>query len=115
MRRIYELFRHGLAHNFYPKSELNLTNTSLIPLGLDDQGRVVTLSRLRNDLDNCRARVLNLNPRPGKPYVVVPQVLFLDTIDVMEGLKKLVREESPLQNLLVSNHKRIRRILRHSA
>jgi len=29
MKTIYELFRHGLAHNYYPKSEFNLKNTSL--------------------------------------------------------------------------------------
>ena len=34
MKKVYELFRHGLAHNFYPKSEFNLTNTSLITFAI---------------------------------------------------------------------------------
>jgi len=114
MRKIYELFRHGLAHYYYPKSELNLTNTSHIAFGVDDQGRVVPLSRLKKNLDNYRKRVLNLNPGSGKPYVIVPQVLFLDTINVMEELKKIIRKDPSLHDFLVSNYKKIRKILRHN-
>ncbi len=114
MKKLYQLFRHGLAHNYYPKSEFNLKNTALIAFGVDEQKRVVPLSRLRKDFDNCRKRVLKLSPKAGKPYVVVPQVLFLDTVNVMESLKKKVQKDTSLQNTLVTNHKRIRKILRHS-
>lgn len=113
MKNIHKLFRHGLAHYFYPKSEISLTNTSKIAFGVNEKGRVVPLSRLRMDLDNCRKKVLKLSPRPGKPYVVVPQVLFLDTVTVMEALKKRVKSEVPLQKSLVENHKRIRKKLGH--
>ena len=91
MKKVYELFRHGLAHSYYPKSELNLKNTSLIAFGVDQQKRVTSLSHLRKDLDNCRKRVLQLNPKAGKPYVVVPQVLFLDTVNVMEDSLGMTR------------------------
>ncbi len=113
MEKVYKLFRHGLAHNYYPKSEFNLKNTARIAFGVDEKNRVVSLSRLRQDLDNCRKKVLKLNPKTGKPYVIVPQVLFLDTVAVMESLKILVKNDSQMQNTLISNHKRIRQILRH--
>ena len=113
MENIYKLFRHGLAHNYYPKSEFNLKNASLIAFGVDEENRVVSLSRLKGDLENCRKRVLQLSPQAGKPYVIVPQVLFLDTIAVMEQLKKKVKSDSVLKSVLISNHKKIRTILRH--
>ncbi len=115
MKKVYQLFRHGLAHNYYPKSEFNLKNSALIAFGVDEQKRVVPLSRLKRNLDNCRKKILNLSPKAGKPYVVVPQVLFLDTVNVMEVLKKQVRNDVSLQNTLIKNHERIRKILRHSA
>lgn len=113
MKKIYELFRHGLAHNYYPKSEFNLKNTSLIAFGVDEQKRVVSLSRLNKDLDNCRQRVLKLTPKQNKPYVIVPQVLFLDTVNVMEKLKKEVTKNHSIRSGLVTNYKRIKKILRH--
>ena len=88
MRKIYKLFRHGLAHNYYPKSELSSKNASRIAFGLDEHRRVISLSRLRDDLANCRARVLKLAPFAGRPFVIVPQVFFLDTVNVMEDLKR---------------------------
>jgi len=113
MKKIYELFRHGLAHNYYPKSEFNLKNTSLIAFGVDEQNRVVSLSRLNKDLDNWREKVLKLTPKNGEPYVIVPQVLFLDTVNVMEKLKKTVFNNHSLRSDLIANYKRIRKILRH--
>jgi len=114
MLKVYELFRHGLAHNFYPKSEFRLTNASRIALGVDEQGRVPPLSRIGRNLDAIRTRVLNLSPPAGKPYVLAPQVLFLDTVDVMESLRKGLRTDTALQSVLVSNHNRVRQILGHT-
>lgn len=114
MKNIYELFRHGLAHNYYPKSEFNLKNTSLIAFGVDEHDRVVALARLKKNLDYLRKGSLQLSPETGKPYVIVPQVLFLDTVVVMEGLKKKIKNDASLQNDFVSNYKRIRKILRHT-
>ncbi len=114
MLKVYRLFRHGLAHNYYPKSEFRLTNTSHIAFGVDEQKRILPLSRLKKNLDSIRSRVLNLSPGTGKPYVIVPQVLFLDTIDVMERLQRAIRTDIALQSVLVSNHKRIRQILGHA-
>ena len=115
MDNIYELFRHGLAHNYYPKSEFNLKNTSKIAFGVDERKRVVPLSRIKKDLENYRKRALQLNPKTGHPYVVVPQVLFLDTVDVMERLRKKIRSDTVLQADLISAHKNIRAILRHTS
>lgn len=114
MKKIYELFRHGLTHNYYPKSEFNLNNTSQIAFGVDERKRVVPLSHLKNDLDNCRKHVLRLSPSSGNPYVIVPQVLFLDTVNVMERLKKRVKSDPSLQNVFVSNYEKIRKTLRHT-
>lgn len=114
MRRIYQNFRHGLAHNYYPKSEFKLKNASHVAFGLDEQRKVVALSRIKRDLDNCRARVLRLDPPAGRPYVIVPQVLFLDTVNVMEALKRRIKTDAALQGVLVSNYKRVRTILRHA-
>jgi hypothetical protein len=113
MKNIYELFRHGLAHNYYPKSEFRLKNTSLIAFGVDEHDRVVALSRLKNKIYYFKNGSLQLSPKPGKAYVIVPQVLFLDTVVVMEGLKKKITNDASLQNDFVSNYKKIRKILRH--
>lgn len=115
MKKVHELFRHGLAHNYYPKSEFNRNNVSKISFGVDDRNRVFPLCKLKEDLDNCRKNILNLSPNSGKPYVVVPQVLFLDTVTVMESLKKRVKSDLSLQGILIRNHKKIRQTLRHSA
>lgn len=114
MRKIFELFRHGLAHNYYPKGEFSLDNTSQIAFGVDEQNRVVTLSRLKTNLDYFRKRALQLSPQRGESYVVCPQLLFLDTVLVMEGLKKRVEDDATLQKNLVANYDRIRRILGHT-
>ncbi len=114
MGKIYKLFRHGLAHNYYPKSKFGSKNASSIAFGIDEHRRVVALSRLRSDLDNCRSRVLKLDPPTGKPFVLVPQVLFLDTVDVMEKLKRRIKSDAALQAALVLNHRKVRRILRHA-
>lgn len=65
MKKVYELFRHGLAHNYYPKSEFNLKNTTTIAFGVDENNHVVSLSRLKRALDNCRRRTQELNPHRG--------------------------------------------------
>jgi hypothetical protein len=114
MENIYELFRHGLAHNYYPKCEFKQRNTSKIAFGIDERKRVFSLSRIRKDLDNYRKRTLQLNPRAGYPYVVVPQVLFLDTVDVMERLRRKIRSDAALQSDFMSAYKYIRTILRHT-
>lgn len=113
MKNIYKLLRNGLAHNFYPKSTFGLTNTSNVAFGVDEQNRVVSLSRLRKDLDNCRNKTLKLTPRKGKPYVVVPQVLFLDTVDVMERLKKHIVSDHELQRFVLRGFDKVKRELRH--
>ena len=113
-KNIYELFRHGLAHNYYPKSEFNLKNTSLVAIGVDENDKVVPLSRVKNNLDYFRRRSLQLNPQQGNPYIIVPQILFLDTVEVMEGLKKRIKRDASLQNDFVSNYQKIRKILRHT-
>jgi hypothetical protein len=112
MKTIYELFRHGLTHNYYPKSEFNFNNTSQIAFGVDERNRVVGLSRLKESLDYFRHRSLQLSPAPGKPYVIVPQVLFLDTVIVMARLKKNLKNDQSLQRDFISNCERIRKILR---
>jgi len=114
MKNIYEFFRHGLAHNYYPKSEFNLKNTSRITFGVDEHDRVVGLSRLKKNLDYFRKVSLQLSPETGKPYVIFPQVLFLDTVIVMEGLKKRIKNDASFQNDFVCNYKKIRKILRHT-
>jgi len=114
MKKIYELFRHGLAHNYYPKSDFNLKNASLIAFSVDEHDRVVALSRLKKNLDYFRKGLLQLSPKTDKPYVIAPPVLFLDTVNVMEGLKKKVKNDPSLQKDFVSNYKKIRRILRHT-
>ena len=114
MRKIYELFRHGLAHNYYPKSEFNLKNTSSIAFGVDERDRVVPLSRLKESLDYFRQRTFQFSPAPGKPYVIFPQVLFLDTVIVMEGLKKKLKKNAALQAEVVANYNKIRKRLGHT-
>jgi hypothetical protein len=113
MKKVYELFRHGLAHNYFPKSEFNLKNTSTIAFGVDEQKRVVSLTRLKRSIEDIRRKVLKLDPKPGRPYIIVPQVLFLDTVAVMEALKKKMKNDNELQAIMIKNHKRIRKILRH--
>lgn len=116
MKKIYKLFRHGLAHNYYPKSEFNLVNTSRVAFGVDKEtGRVFSLSRLRKDIENCRKSVLKFDPKPGNPYVVVPQVLFIDTVNVMESLRQRVITDAALQNNIVKNCERVKRNLGHIA
>ncbi len=113
MKNIYYHFRHGLAHNFYPKKTSNSSGNSLIAFGQNEKRQVVSLSRLKADLENCRKRTLKLDPDPGKPIVIVPQVLFLDTVEVMEKLKELVKKDAALQSTFINNHNRVRKILRH--
>jgi len=113
MLKIYFLFRHGLAHNFYPKSDLNRSNAATVTFGVDEKNRVVSLSRLKRDLDGCRKQLLHLNPTSGKPYVLVPQVLFLDTVNVMKNLKITIKTDINLQKMVIENHRRIRKILSH--
>jgi len=114
MKHIYELFRHGLAHNYYPKSEFSLKNTSLIAFGVDEHNRVLALSRFKSNLDYFRKRLLQLSPQMGKPYVIVPQVLFLDTVIVMEGLKKKIKNDASLRDDFVPKYQKIRKILRRT-
>ena len=113
MKKVHQLFRHGLAHNYFPKSEFNFKNTTTVAFGVDEKNRVVPLSRLKKDLENCRRQVLKLSPKPGKPYVVVPQVIFLDTVAVMESLKKRIKTDTDLQNVIIKNHRKIRKMLYH--
>jgi hypothetical protein len=114
MKNIYELFRHGLAHNYYPKNAFEPKNASLIAFGVNEHNRVVALSRLKKNLDYFRERLLQLSPQTGKPYIIVPQILFLDTVVVMEGLKKKIKNDASLQKEFVSNYEKIRKILRHT-
>lgn len=113
MGKIYDLFRHGLAHNFYPKSEFKAANRSRIVFGVDEKARVIPLSRLRRNMNYFRPRSMNLSPQKGQPYLVYPQVLFLDTVSVMEGLKRKVKEDENLGQEMVENYRRVRMILRH--
>jgi len=113
MKQIYELFRHGLAHNFYPKSEFNLMNSSTVAIGVDVGRRVVSLSRLKSYVDKYRSQGMVLSPAKGQPYVLVPQVMFLDTVAVMEKLQKTISSDRLMQEHFVKNHDKIRKILRH--
>lgn len=115
MQRIYKLFRNGLAHHYYPKSEFNLVHVSHIRFGVDIQGRVLPLSRFKRNLEELRSQWLRLDPPKGRAFVLVPQVLFLDTVAVMERLKKMLDTDSKLQEQLIANHGRIRKELRHSS
>lgn len=70
MLKIYKLFRHGLAHNYFPKSEFRLTNTSRIAFGVDERRRVLSLSQIKKNVDEIRDRVLKLAPqREGHTYL----------------------------------------------
>jgi len=113
MGKIYDLFRHGLAHNFYPKSEFNLANTSQIAFGVDEHERVISLTRIKGNLNYFRTKCLCLDPRKGQPFIIYPQILFLDTIDVMNNLKKQTKADAKLQKEFVDNYKKVKSILRH--
>lgn len=113
MGKIYDLFRHGLAHNFYPKSEFNMANRSRVVFGVDERARVVPLSRLKRNLNYFRQRSMNLAPKTGQPYLIYPQVLFLDTVNVMEELKRKVQKDANLRQEMVENYRRVKTILRH--
>ena len=113
MKKIHELFRHGLAHNYYPKSEFNLVNTSRISFWVEPDGRVKSLGQYKRKLETYRTKMLKLSPSHKKPYVLVPQILFLDTINVMESLKKRVAEDKALQDKFVKNCTRVKKALRH--
>jgi hypothetical protein len=113
MKKIHELFRHGLAHNYFPKSEFNLANTTRISFWVDIAGRVKSLSQYKRNLETYRKEALKLSPPHKKPYVVVPQILFLDTVNVMEFLKDRVVTDNTLQKHFVKNCTRVRKTLRH--
>ncbi|GMR03575.1 MAG: hypothetical protein BMS9Abin22_076 [Gammaproteobacteria bacterium] len=113
MKKIYELFRHGLAHYYYPKCEYKLKNITIISFWLDRNMKVISLSHIKRDLDYYRTRGIKLNPSDRKPYVIVPQVLFLDTVNVMEKLKKTVKIDSSLRNQFIKNYLKIKKDLRH--
>ena len=113
MKKIHELFRHGLAHNYYPKSEFNLVNTSRISFWIERDGRVISLSQYKKKLETYRNEALKLSPSHKKPYVVVPQILFLDTVNVMESLKRRVVKDKALQGDFIKNCRRVRKTLRH--
>ena len=113
MGKIYDLFRHGLAHNFYPKSELSMANRSRVVFGVDENARVIPLSRLKRNLNYFRPRSMNLSPQQGHPYLVYPQVLFLDTVSVMEQLRRRVKKDAGLRQEMIDNYKKIKLILRH--
>ena len=115
MGKIYDFFRHGLAHNFYPKSQLNMASRSQIVFGVDEKARVVPLSSLKRNLAYFRQRSMNLSPKGDQPYLVYPQVLFLDTVDVMEQLKRQVKRDAALRQQMAENYKKVRKILGHKA
>jgi len=113
MKEIYKLFRHGLAHNFYPKTGYQSTNTSKIVFGIDEMSRVLPLSKLRKNIKSYR-EMLNLTPKSGEDYIIVPQVLFIDTVHVMEDLKKNIIRNQTLQSEIVSNFVKVQKELGHS-
>lgn len=113
MGKIYDLFRHGLAHNFYPKSEFKAANRSRVVFGVDEEARVVPLSRLKRNLAYFRSRSMNLSPKKGQPYHIYPQVLFLDTVNAMEKLKRRVQKEASPRQEMIENYKRVKITLRH--
>ena len=113
MKKIHDLFRHGLAHNFFPKSEFNLANTTMIPYWVEQHGRVKPLGWYKRDLDGRRKNDLVLSPSYKKPYVIIPQILFLDTVNVMESLKSRVVTDQRLQKEFIKNCSKVRRTLRH--
>lgn len=115
MGNIYDLFRHGLAHNFYPKSEVKMARHSQVVFGVDEKARVVPLARLKRNLDYFRQRSMKLSPQRDQPYLLYPQVLFLDTVNVMEELRRKVRKNANLRQEMIDNYKKVRRILGYQA
>jgi len=113
MGKIYGLFRHGLAHNFYPKSELKFGNPAHILFGVDEDNKVVTLERLKSDLANFRNKTQNLKPKTDEAFEISPQVLFLDVVQVMEGLKEKLQKNNLLRQKFIKNYKKVKKILGH--
>jgi len=113
MKLIYELFRNGLAHYYYPKSKFNQKNTAGIRFWLNRDMRVLPISSIKKDLDYYRLRGVILSPENNKPIVIVPQVLFIDTVKILEDLKKKVKADKPLQQLVIKNYIEIQKRLNH--
>ncbi len=62
MDQVYSLFRHGLAHNFYPKSKIQTGgHVSQIIFRVNQDGKVASLSKIKKELDYFR-HSQNLTP-----------------------------------------------------
>jgi hypothetical protein len=113
MGKIYVLFRHGLAHNFYPKSEFKFGNPAHIPFGVDENNKVVTLKRLESNLGYFRDKTQNLDPKTNEAFKIFPQVLFLDVVQVMDDLKQKLQRDKLLQQKFIKNYRKVKKILGH--
>ncbi len=80
---------------------------------MEPDGKVKSLGQYKRKLETYRNEILKLSPSHKKPYVVVPQILFLDTVNVMESLKKRIVTDEKLQDEFAKNCSRVRRTLRH--
>ncbi len=111
--QIYDLFRNGLAHYFYPKIKYDKNNATGIRFWLNKDMKVLSLSAIRKDLNYYRSRGMILSPEGKKPITIVPQVLFIDTVNVIEGLKKRIETDAELQQLVTNNYLKVRKGLNH--
>lgn len=113
MKQVYDLFRNGLAHYYYPKSKFNQINTTGIRFWVNKDMTVLSLSSIKKNLDYYRSRGVILNPEKNKPIVIVPQVLFIDTVNVLDNLRLKVEVDETLQQLVVKNYLKIKKKLNH--
>ena len=115
MGRIYGLFRNGLAHYFYPKSILKAKSYSQIAYFVDDRTKnVFTLQKIHKDITTFRNQQI-LNPSKGQSFRLMPQVIFLDTIEAIKGFKKdlITSSNRKLRNNFINNYMKIKNALGH--
>jgi hypothetical protein len=114
MRKIYKLFRHGLAHYFYPKSEYDNKNYAKISFCVDAHNKVMPLQGVKKHLDYIRSHQ-NINPSKGEFFEIIPQVLYLDLLDAINKFTKdlLHKSNDALRKRFVEDYLRIKRELGH--
>lgn len=54
---------------------------------------------------------IQLVPDVSRPIILVPQVLFLDTVNVMEYLREQIKDDGDLQKLIVEKYLEINKEL----
>jgi len=110
MKHIYELFRNGLAHYYYPKSKTKYISSIKFVVNRTDK-RVLSLTSFKKKLDFYRSMCIQLVPDVSRPIILVPQVLFLDTVNVMEYLREQIKDDGDLQKLIVEKYLEINKEL----